>query len=55
MMNLGLGQKVEGSQETGSENNKEREVRMEGKGWPMPLAMITMRKSIHGFPFPKKY
>jgi len=30
MMNLGLGQKVEGSQETGSENNKEREVRMEG-------------------------
>ena len=31
MMNLGLGQKVEGSQ--GCENNKEREVKMEGKGF----------------------
>ena len=34
MMNLGLGQKVEGSEEkaneSGCENNKEREVKMEG-------------------------
>ena len=36
MMNLGLGQKVEGSQEKanecGCENNKEREVKTEGRG-----------------------
>ena len=46
MMNLGLGQKEEGNHKTGSENNKEREVKMEGKGYTICHLYNISRRTI---------